>query len=427
MKPTYITAASLLLLVAALMPATAYHIDGYVEAVPNTPGAYVPEPAADWVTTLGLVTICESMGPLDDRNAGVPHAGVGGLCAAGRSDATGTPAPAAAPNIGDWTQLDVCDAATATRPQVGITAAAGACSSGTSGSLLTAVQAALGASGTAGRTNAHGFTGRVGVFTCFVATDTELLPVVDADQALFYEELYAWWSYTAGDGYYTPAEAAGAFHYTAEDGIPDNVPAGLVPAGFDSEAAFHGHATVFVLPDRSEPGASVVGSVDTQAVAAPGANAQPCGSSPVGGPVVVADSGNAQTVRACMDIGFFGVRTTYPCRVGPLGNACTPPVGAPNSAMAVGVLSFDTVDAFTSATGRMSCAGPAGGQTLPANCSTVLPLGMGCTGVNAAIPPHALLGAGPTLTCTRDMPVGAAPNDFPHDADTVWVVACVDI
>ena len=327
--------ATALTLLASLIPVTAYHIDGVAGAGGLT--------AADWVSDTTGVTLCESAGALDDRNdAPVDHFGVNGLCTTGQNDATGS-TQAATPTAGTYVKLDVCDALTGLAP-VG-RGAGSACSAGKSLSLLSANPGV-----TSGRTDVHGFSATVGAFTCFVPTNMESLPIANVDYALYYDELYADWSYTGSPATapdipderipYTPGDAVGAT--MTGDGS-----SGLVNV-LANEDAFHGHATVRPDLSASEPGATHFGSVETSAGTLPagttlsddssqssGGLDNDCGGSPacgsdavtattgttcttMYGPVVRAPSGNAGVNVAergllCMDLWDGLVWHHYPC------------------------------------------------------------------------------------------------------------------
>lgn len=250
---------ALLLLVPAslLTSALGYHIDGAVAPGPPAPDALT---SADWALGNGNVLLCEGEGAADDRQGALlpafpsPHAGVGGLCTTGRNDATGEAKPTSAPPAGTYTRLDLCDATTLGRNgAAGPHAAGGAsCVAGTSLSAT--------GPGLPGRTDQHGFQAELGVFSCFVPTalpEGSLMPgFASLDYALYYDEAYAWWSHD-GDGAYTPGDAPGAPH--SGDGA-----GGLS----DNEDAWRGHASIFLDPALSAPGASAVGSAETVAVAA---------------------------------------------------------------------------------------------------------------------------------------------------------------
>ena len=262
----------LLVMAAALAPASAYHID-YIDPLLMPAGGSQP---GDWTTAgAGAVTVCESNGPLDDRNSNpVPTQGVGGSCTTGRNDASGTLAPTAATvGAAGWSRLDLCSVLTGART---ITAGAvsGNCASGL------------------GATNQHFYTARVGAFQCEVpnqggvVTDGPLgsLPqTATADFAFYYQELYAWWSYD-GDSSYTTADAPGALHGGDSD-TSDVV---------DVESAWHGHVTTFIVQAQST-GGSTTGSTEVTAAAPGGALSDVngagvggvsnnCGGSPSAGP-----------------------------------------------------------------------------------------------------------------------------------------------
>jgi hypothetical protein len=254
------TAIAGLFLMAAVMPTTAYH-SVYPARMPDnlTP---VPLNAGDWVVDTSGATACESFGKTDDRNSqAINRVGLNGLCTSGLGGATGTAVPPGAPAFGIYTVLDLCDAESDSRDaSVGKVGPLGTCLSGTSRSATSTTECVL-TGGVPpctgnGRVNAHGYRARVGAFTCTVPTNREFLPVVNEDFKFWYDELYAWYSFTAGDGYYETGLAP-------TDGVPDNdnpPPPGSAGAT-DEYAAYHGHVTVFPDLTRSETGASNFGSV----------------------------------------------------------------------------------------------------------------------------------------------------------------------
>jgi hypothetical protein len=189
----------------------------------------------------------------DERNAvGQGAPGVGGLCATGRSDATGLLPPGQSAGSGavaarpasagaTWTRLDLCDATTFAR-------------NGAYGPYTAAAKCAP-----AGSRHTVAFTVRLGVIECAVA----------AGEAVVYDEWYAWALYD-GDGTYTPGDPAGVPHHGNGD---------LDRALLDNVDAWHGHVAVAV-----DPSAGILqGSAETapHAFPSPLSNAaNACGPSP---------------------------------------------------------------------------------------------------------------------------------------------------
>jgi len=218
--------ASMALLVAT--QAAAYHIGSNV----GDPAVQDPNtPARSWTLGPPGMMLCESDGPHDVRNPqAAPRQGIGGLCTVGPT------------KVGTWNDNAVLPSAavydsTMPPPAPG---------------LLVKVDALDPATGS----TAIGFDAEVGGYFCFVPPG----------QALYYEALYAWWSYDPGT-YSTPAE---------EDG-------------------FHGHAWMQIDAKSAAAigaftGTALVDDGGGLGVTAPnGIGAAPCGSSPYGGPVFLDD------------------------------------------------------------------------------------------------------------------------------------------
>jgi len=217
------------LLVLSVAPAAAYHIGSNV----GDPAITDPDtPAQDWILFGSNIIVCESDGPNDVRNPNpIPMAGVNGLCTVGPTkvgtwhDGQVVPSPAffnssmPPPASGVLVKLDALDPAT-------------------------------------GSTDI-GFDAEVGGYSCFVAPG----------QALYYEHLYAWWSFDPGPSA-TPAQ---------QDG-------------------FHGHAAMWIDFTSAALAGAVKGTalVDdgggVGVVAPNGLLAAPCGASPYGGPVFLDDA-----------------------------------------------------------------------------------------------------------------------------------------
>ena len=159
--------ACLLLALAAIGPAAAYHTKNFNTAA--LPGTY----PGDWALDQPGINICETNGPTDVRNTDNqgPHGGIGGLCTTGRSEATHEPAISLVPASTDWTRLDVCDADTAARGGVPGTAVS-LCAAALTGSLSPST---LGSPGSDGQ---HGYTFQMGAFSCFIPTDAGIAPFI---------------------------------------------------------------------------------------------------------------------------------------------------------------------------------------------------------------------------------------------------------
>ena len=173
-------------LLLTLAPASGYHIQGNY-----APSASSPLTSGDWALDNSLLIACESDGPNDPRNANAVNlTGIGGLCTTGRNSVTGQDPPAAMPGPDNWTRLDICSATTIER---GNDAFNGFQQNDCGGAI-----------GSLGRTDTIGWTAEIGVYSCLVPTagtvlDTALGALADRDYALYYDELYAWWSYD-GEG-----------------------------------------------------------------------------------------------------------------------------------------------------------------------------------------------------------------------------------
>lgn len=260
MNKRTLTIAALLMMMAALVPASAYHIDGNEVATAAQSGAVMT--SADWEIGTGGLILCESNGNFSSRNAGWDGGrhGVGGLCTTGENDATGEHKPTGAPAKGDYVELDTCDRTTLTRNS----GAAGPYSPGTANDC-----------GNTGNRDIHGFTAEIGVFSCSV----------DEDQALYYDRLYAFWSYDGNP------RANGA--YGASDNAGDEENGGSIPlTDVNNEDAWHGHVGVFVNATAGATGSVVTKltgqdwpSADTNSL-----DPEACGSSFAGdgSPVFVA-------------------------------------------------------------------------------------------------------------------------------------------
>lgn len=213
---TFPVLVGLVLLATSVLPvAVAYHIVG------SPSGTTAGLTSADWRLPLPKkLFVCESDGVADPRNPNhVGLEGFSGLCYTGRNAVTGVAAPAAAPAGGDITKLDVCDKTVAARG-----GHAAPCGNG-------------------GNTNTVGWDAHVGIYQCYVP----------AAEALYYNELYAWWSYQG-------------------NGAPAN-----------SGPGFHGHVDI-VIDVGSTP--ATEGSTVTSTAAAFPVFSSPCGRSPATGPVV---------------------------------------------------------------------------------------------------------------------------------------------
>jgi len=173
------------LLVIFLAPASGYHIQG--NSVDPSGATPLGLTSGDWVIDGSQLIVCESDGESDPRNpAPAGHHGTNGLCTTGRNKVTGEDPPWIMPDRGDWTRLDICNATTWEREN---DASNGYQQNDCGGS-----------SGSAGRTDTIAWVAEVGAYSCFVPTTGTLLDAVlgtlsDRDYALYYEELYAWWSY----------------------------------------------------------------------------------------------------------------------------------------------------------------------------------------------------------------------------------------
>lgn len=107
-----------------------------------------------------------------------------------------------------------------------------------------------------GRTDEHGWSAEVGAFSCFVPTNREPLPLSTADFAVYYDRLYAWWSYD-GDGWYTDTGTPNTGSTLDNDG-PTHP-----NTNTDDHRGFHGHVAMFIQPTRSMTGHSTTGSAET--------------------------------------------------------------------------------------------------------------------------------------------------------------------
>jgi hypothetical protein len=80
-----------------------------------------------------------------------------------------------------------------------------------------------------------------------------------ADYGLYYDRLYAYWSYTLGDGWYTQGDFADTVH--TGDGAGSNGNTNWNnPTGSDNEDAFHAHVAAFIDASKSNPGSLTGGT-----------------------------------------------------------------------------------------------------------------------------------------------------------------------
>jgi hypothetical protein len=226
--------------IAASTPVTGYH---------NTPTAVVVAPTGldensltttDWTQSSGTgvsVIVCESNGPDDPRlPTDTGQNGNGGLCTTGRN--VGTMATADVPDeqseaaSAGYTKVDVCSATTVNRAiNAGFTPggeAAGFTFDNADVNPACAGYEVPVSSLTGATTAEHGWTAEVGIFSCLIPVPGDAstaLPNVINDYALYYDELYAWWSYDGSDN-----------------------------------AGFHGHVSMFLSASRSVAGSSLSGS-----------------------------------------------------------------------------------------------------------------------------------------------------------------------
>lgn len=218
MNRLIIPTATLLLAFSVLAPVSGYHIMG------NQDGSNANLSSGDWFLASSPIIVCESDGPLDPRNANpTANAGQGGLCSTGQNMVTGVAMPSTIPSATSVIRLDVCSATTKARSTTGV--------------LPPPAVRTCAASG--GSTAQHGYTAELGAFSCFVPTDNDVSATgVRRDFALYYRELYAWWTWewfdptSGGSGLYLP-----------------------------------GHLSVFPDATVSKPLATTSGSVETAAVA----------------------------------------------------------------------------------------------------------------------------------------------------------------
>jgi len=218
-----------LLMMAAAIPAAGYHIDFFDGSGASEPG--------DWVVQNPFLIICESNGVRDDRNYFVAeHAGVGGLCTTGRNDATGTTEPGSTPDNATWTRLDTCSVPTLSREAQG-------------GATHMIVDDVCWVNGTAvsGDTGFVSWSAEIGVYECYVpnvgsAFDYGLGALATKDYALYYNELYAWWSYD-GPGEYTVNDAPGADQNGGADQLTSTT---------NNTDSYRGHVSMFIDATTAE-------------------------------------------------------------------------------------------------------------------------------------------------------------------------------
>ena len=453
-RTTILAGLAAILVVASVLPATAYHIDGRWNAAGTAAGSGLTD--ADWAINTGGVTACESAGAMDDRNPQGDHRwGINGLCTTGQNDATGStaavaPAVVTAPAAaGTYVKLDICDAITADSTagaarnvgQGPYAFGGGACAAAATGSR------SLLSLNTPGRTDAHGFTGRVGAFTCFVPTHLEPVPIATVDYALYYDALYAWWSY---NGNPTPTFVSvpdERLFYTPGDPVGGIMTGNGQPPPFDgsrNQDAFHGHATVFPDLSASEILASPIGSVETTNVIPAGAfvglsddsfaaagglsnncdDSPSCGPSPMAGPSTVCGAPYGPVIRApsggivrphvlpaCMQYmnGFLDAAIhTFGCLT-----PCAPPVVGAAAAVALNLPPPARVG--QTVVGNVRCAGiNVAGTTATAVLAPAGPVELG-----AAAGGPAVLAPPGVKTCVRTG--GNAPMVAPG---FMWAVIC---
>lgn len=256
------------LLLIILPMAGAYHIDGTPTAVRDDTNTHFLS-TSDWILGGGL---CESEGPMDDRNANLFGAfpGVGGLCYTGRNDATGTHAPGAdrtfaagcepwvspgtagvnspscLPSNDAYTRLDACSFTIHERNSM-------------FGPFLPGM-----AQPCPGGADEHEWDAVLGTIRC----------TVHREQRLVYSERYVWWTYEGGAHPYSSGDLAGDQHQ-GSDATNSGQPG--------RRDAYHGHVEMVVnavlarIRAASPSGSAVTSPVD--APFGPGIY-EPCGPSP---------------------------------------------------------------------------------------------------------------------------------------------------
>lgn len=166
------------MLLAALLalPATAYHLSNTV--------------TDDWTIATGGLIVCESDGPTDPRNpAPAAQGGSGGLCTTGENAVTVGAAnvPTSASAAAGYVRIDAVD-------------------------------------GVSGTTDRHAWSAEIGIYACDIPRARSAPTFAVSNFALYYDRLYAWWSY---------------------DGAPPYANAG-------EEAGYHGHVSMFIDTAQSQ-------------------------------------------------------------------------------------------------------------------------------------------------------------------------------
>jgi len=288
------TTCLVVLLIGATWTASAYHIDGtktgaapdvrssdwIFEPTPPGPG----EPDYDLgeigrtreLMKIPASTKCEAefgygvapgggrFGSDDQDPMGAPlgRPGFSQLCLTGRNDATGTPKPAAMLGKGVITRLDACSLRTSERNLPFAPAEPpGPLPIGPAPYPVKAPWAGLGPYGAGALCPTHRGTiawqATLGVFTCTIPVVAPVNIGVVADYGLYYEELYAWWSWGAAPGPLTSGDAPGLLHGgTDSDPItPGHQPSADGPPAMggakNNEDAFHGHVLMVIDAARS--------------------------------------------------------------------------------------------------------------------------------------------------------------------------------
>jgi hypothetical protein len=261
---TLVVALASVGLLASLAPATAYHNRGVPTPIPPTASATTDPTAntltsADWTTAAGVLILCESDGPApatpasagafgtDERNSSpAGQAGQGGLCTTGMNEVTADtvtdPEPASESDATSdgYIALDVCSATLVNRYEAQNPGSYWP-GSGTFYDYATSYGYTpcdgdeVGTGGT-GTITEHGWNAEIGIFSCFIPIAGSTGTTSSDDYALYYDQLYAWWSY---DG-------------------PNTV-----------SGAWHGHASAFIDVSASAAGASATGSTIAKQIGTP--------------------------------------------------------------------------------------------------------------------------------------------------------------
>lgn len=228
---------------ALVVPAGAYHIDGNEIAATGLTTADF-----DGVVAGGAV-VCESNGLWDNRNTQNPRSGTNGLCTSGQNDASGAVEPAGMPGVGagEWVRMDICTATTMERmleaPGSGRDPAVDPDPYGLAMNDCTTG---------GGNTNDHAWTAEIGIFSCDIPRAGQIGG--NTDFALYYRDLYGWWSFDVGLGFppYAVDDASGDWH---NEGIAANIR--------NNPDAYRGHVTAF-LQAADSFGFGTPGGVDQQ-------------------------------------------------------------------------------------------------------------------------------------------------------------------